>query len=473
MTGDLRDKIKAATEESGISKPDFLALLKLIDQHYDKMEATITQSLESQSLQTQTPIEAIFDSVTDALMSVDGTGTIRNCNKICGRYFGVPRRQLIGTNLNAILFGLENQTLGEFLSPFLSNLDDTHPGLGGGDIKAMRADGSIFDVRINASILETVGGDVYVISMRDISDRMRAEVALRENEERYRALVENAPEAIIVYDVDENRFTDANDIACTLFNLSRARLLTVGPEAISPKKQPDGTPSFGVRRGYLDAALEGEHPTFEWMHKDSNGRRIPCEVRFSRLPSDDKRLIRVSITDIEERKRNEALAHAQNKVLEMIAAGTPYDRTLRAICRFVEKIGPGFKAAIMALDAKTGETAWKTPRNQEVKRKFSFATPLVIEQDGGEQIISQASGFVGAYAPADGRLIHDDGVGVPNAELVVDEAALSRPVRTDDADLRLSRVLTNDPGTGVMRHVDAGYPRAIEVADERGVRIPR
>ena len=47
------------------------------------------------------------------------------------------------------------------------------------------------------------------------------------NEERYRALVENAPEAIIVFDVDNNRFTDANDNACTLFNLSRSRLLTV------------------------------------------------------------------------------------------------------------------------------------------------------------------------------------------------------------------------------------------------------
>ncbi|MGP3918879.1 urocanate hydratase [Nonomuraea sp. 10N515B] len=37
---------------------------------------------------------------------------------------------------------------------------------------------------------------------------------------------------------------------------------------------------------------------------------------------------------------------------------------------------------------------------------------------------------------------------------------------------KLNRVLTNDPGTGVMRHVDAGYEEAAEVADARGVRIP-
>jgi urocanate hydratase len=43
---------------------------------------------------------------------------------------------------------------------------------------------------------------------------------------------------------------------------------------------------------------------------------------------------------------------------------------------------------------------------------------------------------------------------------------------TDRAEQKLDRVLTSDPGTGVMRHVDAGYERAIEVAEERGVRIP-
>ena len=43
---------------------------------------------------------------------------------------------------------------------------------------------------------------------------------------------------------------------------------------------------------------------------------------------------------------------------------------------------------------------------------------------------------------------------------------------TDLAAEKLERVLTNDPGTGVLRHVDAGYERAEEVADERGVRVP-
>jgi urocanate hydratase len=43
---------------------------------------------------------------------------------------------------------------------------------------------------------------------------------------------------------------------------------------------------------------------------------------------------------------------------------------------------------------------------------------------------------------------------------------------TDLAAQKLARVLTNDPGMGVIRHVDAGYDRAVEVAEERGVRVP-
>jgi urocanate hydratase len=43
---------------------------------------------------------------------------------------------------------------------------------------------------------------------------------------------------------------------------------------------------------------------------------------------------------------------------------------------------------------------------------------------------------------------------------------------TDLAAQKLERVLTNDPGMGIIRHVDAGYERAAEVAAERGVAVP-
>ncbi len=345
MHKDLRDKIKQATEESGVEKPDFVELLSLIDAHYDKMEATITQTLAS-----TTPIEAIFDSVTEALLSVSEGGIVCNCNKTCSRFFGLTKDQLIGSKLEHILPEAKGQSLERFLTPFLSDLDDTLPRIEGGQVDAMRANGDRFLAEIAASQLVAGDSRIFVISLRDITGRQEAESALRVNEERYRALVEYAPEAIVVYDIDKGRLVDANANACSLFNLSHKRLLQIGPQDISPEMQPDGLPSFGVSRGYVDEALAGGHPTFEWMHQDSAGKEFPCEVRFSRLPSSESRLIRASISNIEERKRNESITFAQNKILEMIAASTPYARTLRAICRCVEKINDDFRAAVMQVD---------------------------------------------------------------------------------------------------------------------------
>ena len=50
MHRELRQRIKEATEKSGINKLDFIELLKLIDEHYDKMEASISESLTTQTL---------------------------------------------------------------------------------------------------------------------------------------------------------------------------------------------------------------------------------------------------------------------------------------------------------------------------------------------------------------------------------------------------------------------------------------
>ena len=353
MQKEIRERIRAAKTACGAAEPEFADLLQQVEQHYDKLEETLTQTMHEQGLQDSSSIEAIFDSVTEALLSINADGIIRNCNKVCTHYFGLEEKQLIGAHIARVIPAAKGKPIGDFLAPFLSNLDDTSIKQVGGEVDALRADGQVFVSELNATKLPTMGGMVFVISLRDVTERRQAETALRENEERYRALVENAPEAIIVFDVDTNIFTDANEIACELFNLTRARLLTLGPAAISPDMQPDGTKSFGVRRGYVDRALNGEHPIFEWMHQDSRGKPLPCEVRFSRLPSDDQRLIRVSVTDITERKHNEAITHAQNAVLEMIASNTPYQHTLRSICQFVEQIHGDFRAAITRLDIKS------------------------------------------------------------------------------------------------------------------------
>ena len=64
---------------------------------------------------------------------------------------------------------------------------------------------------------------------------------------------------------------------------------------------------------------------------------------------------------------------------------------------------------------------------------------------------------------------HGGGVGIGRS---IHAGMVALADGTDLAAAKLDRVLTTDPGMGVIRHADAGYQRAIDVADERGVRIP-
>ena len=64
---------------------------------------------------------------------------------------------------------------------------------------------------------------------------------------------------------------------------------------------------------------------------------------------------------------------------------------------------------------------------------------------------------------------HGGGVGIGRS---IHAGQVSLADGTDLAAAKLERVLTNDPGMGVVRHVDAGYERAEQVAAERGVRVP-
>jgi urocanate hydratase len=64
---------------------------------------------------------------------------------------------------------------------------------------------------------------------------------------------------------------------------------------------------------------------------------------------------------------------------------------------------------------------------------------------------------------------HGGGVGIGNS---IHAGMVVVADGTDDAAERLERVLTTDPGTGVMRHLDAGYPEAVTAAEAHGLEPP-
>src|SRR5580698_8973691 len=99
---------------------------------------------------------------------------------------------------------------------------------------------------------------IAVLCLRDITDRREAERQLRESELRYRMLVDHAPEAILVMDMDAGRYIDANAAAERLFGMDSARLRQLSPLDLSPEFQPDGAPSAERVRVNTAAVMSGE-----------------------------------------------------------------------------------------------------------------------------------------------------------------------------------------------------------------------
>ncbi|WP_020534691.1 PAS domain S-box protein [Lewinella cohaerens] len=136
------------------------------------------------------------------------------------------------------------------------------------------------------------------------------------DEERYRVLIDNAQEVVVIFDVELGRFIEANKAACSLLKFSREELLQLGPTDISLKLY-QGVSVADKAEAYIQLALNGGNPAFEWIHIDRDGREIPCEVRLIRFPPYNRPIVRASIIDLTEKKRIETALIESEKRLRL------------------------------------------------------------------------------------------------------------------------------------------------------------
>jgi diguanylate cyclase (GGDEF)-like protein/PAS domain S-box-containing protein len=270
------------------------------------IDVTEHRRAEEALRQSEAKYRRIFEDVQDIFYRTDATGIITEIGPVVAKY-GYTQEELIGTQVLDIYEDPEQR------SDLLKALSEQGEVVDY-EVRLKTGDGRVRDASVSAHILRDAGGTFIGVegTLRDISERKRMEQALRESEERYRELFENANDMVYTHDL-EGRFTSVNRAAEQISGYTREEAFAnnfatiLAPEYLS------------VAREAILRKLRGEpSTTYEVEIITKDGRRAPVELSTRLIHKDGKPVgVQGIARDISERKRAEdALRRSEASLVE-------------------------------------------------------------------------------------------------------------------------------------------------------------
>ncbi len=358
----LREQLEQSRLGNG-GELDLARLLSLISDHYQQIDDERRGIVRSMQLIADEArsfgeglagadtghLQAILDHIKDVVISVTADGAVKIFNPTGERVFGYSRSEIMGQSITRLLPDLAvHGSIEQGLRALAFRVEADRGDLRPRECEARHKDGHSFSAELIASRVRIERRDVYVICLRDTSERIRAEQALRDSEARYRTLVESAPEMIVLLDRESGHYVDANENALRFFGVRRERLPELTPADLSAPLQAHGEQASQLFAGLSARAAAGQPQEFEWLHRDAAGEQVETEVRLMVLPGASG-LLRASITDITARRRAEKITAGERDVFERIAADAALPAVLESIVELIESINGSFTAAISRL----------------------------------------------------------------------------------------------------------------------------
>ena len=252
-----------------------------------------------QAERTTSLLAAIVDCSDDAILSKKLDGTITSWNQSAERLFGYKAEEAIGQHITLIV-PWERRSEEEDILRLLARGERVEHF----ETVRRRKDGTYLDVSLTISPIRDAAGRVIGASnvARDISERKRVEVALRESEERFRAIVETTPECVKLISVDG-----------TLLHMNRSGLKMVGARSadevvgknVYDLIAPEDRDRF---QAFNETVCRGEQASLQFDIVGLEGKRRHMETHAAPLRNPDETVVHLAVTsDVSERKQSEEL----------------------------------------------------------------------------------------------------------------------------------------------------------------------
>ncbi len=253
-------------------------------------------------------LSSVVEQSSEGLALTDLDGFVLFINSAFASIHGYTPKELLGKHLSVF------HTPEQMPQVEAANKQIKESGSFNGEIWHVRKDGSVFpSLMQNTLFYDETGNPAGIIgTLKDISEIKKTEQDLKNSEESYRGLFNNATDAIYIQDT-EGRFVDINEGAVKMYGYPKEYLIGKTPDFLSAP----GKNNMAEIIKYVQKAFTGEPQRFEFWGIDKNGRMFPKEVKLNNGIYFGQEAVIAFAQDITVRKKMEQdLINAKDKAEE-------------------------------------------------------------------------------------------------------------------------------------------------------------
>lgn len=243
--------------------------------------------------------EILVQSTLDAIVMADKDGRILSWNPGAERMFGYRGIEVIGQRLELLVpeyVSGRASDVASFMRSGVSGMLNRVVELWG-----QKRNGVRFPVEMTLSAWSSSGQTLLASVIRDITERRSADQKLRESEQRYRQLVQNSADGILLHD-EAGRLVDVSEKTAETLGYRREELLCMSMFQVERDQPAD------VHRQIWTRMRPEQSVTLEGSFQKRDGSQYPVEMRMAKFRGWNGQPLILSIArDITERKANEAV----------------------------------------------------------------------------------------------------------------------------------------------------------------------